>query len=691
MEKILLVEIGTEELPAKKLRNLILSFSNNIIHELNSYNIKYKKIISYATPRRLAVKIKNINPTYTKKEIKKKGPSILHAFDHQGHPTDIALNWAKSCGINLKQAKRIKKNKREWLCYTSDIKEESIDTILPKIITVSIKNIKTYSFMKWTNDKFKFSRPIRNISVLLEDKIIDMKIFDIQSDRILRNHLSIRNTKIIINHANQYPNILFKKAKIIAHFSSRKEEIKKYADLEAKKINGILKYSDSLLEEITALVESPVALIGKFDEKFLILPHEILIHIMTYNQKYFPVYNTNKKLMPYFVFITNIQSYYPQCIISGNENVIHARFKDAEFFFRNDIQKKLEDYLPTLKNISFQKKLGSLYDKTSRIISLITWIAPLIYANVPNAIRAATLSKCDLTTNMVFEFPEIQGIIGMYYAINSKENKEIAIAIKEHYQPRFSGDKLPSNLISCALAIADKIDTLSGIFSIGEYPKGDKDPYALKRAAVGIIRIIISKKILIDLKKLLNKSINLYETITDKKIIIKYLTKFILERCYSFYHRQGYSIDIIRSVLSCNFTQLVDIDERIKAIAYFQKLKNYKSLILVNKRICKFLEKNNKKTNEHIDVTLIKDPSEMILNKKIKNLNIILPHLFFKRKYKEALFHIVTITDSIELFFNSVVINHIDPDIRTNRLTILYKINKIFLNITNFSYLTIID
>lgn len=691
MKKTLLVEIGTEELPAKELCNLILSFSKNILHELDSYNIQYEKITSYATPRRLALKIKNINLTYTKKEIKKKGPSVLHAFDHNGLPSYIALRWAKSCGINLKQAKRIKNNKGEWLYYITEVKKEKTDLVLPQIISLSIKKINNCTLMKWNNTEFKFSRPIRNISILLEDKIIPMKIFDIISDRILRHHLSIRNPTMIINNANQYPNILFEKAQIIAHFKTRKEKIKQDAKLAAKKINGILKYSDILLNEITSLVESPVILTGKFDKKFLTLPHEILIHIMTYNQKYFPIYNTNGKLIPYFIFVTNIQSCYPTYIITGNENVIHARFTDAEFFFKNDIKRRLEDYLPDLKNILFQKKLGSLYEKTNRIKSLITWIAPTINANIHDAIRAAILCKCDLTTDMVFEFPEIQGIIGMYYAILNKENNEVAIAIKEQYQPKFSGDLLPSNLISCSLAIADKIDTLSGIFSIGEYPTGDKDPYALKRTAIGIIRIIIEKKMSINLKELLQRSINLYVEATNKKKITEDLMTFILERCYSYYRSQGYKKNVITSVLSCKFTQLVDIEARIKSITYFQTLNTYKPLILINKRICKFLEKNKKKINQHIKNHLVKEQSEIILNKKIQNLNSILPHLFLNKKYKEALLHISTLTNPIELFFDSVTINHTDPDLSINRLTMLHKIKKIFLNIADFSYLTMIE
>ncbi|HXK00315.1 MAG TPA: glycine--tRNA ligase subunit beta, partial [Buchnera sp. (in: enterobacteria)] len=591
----------------------------------------------------------------------------------------------------IKQAKIIKNNKGEWLYYITEIKAENIDLILPKIIKLSIEKINTYTLMKWNNNEFKFSRPVRNISVLLEDKIVPIKIFGIMSDRVLRHHLSIRNSKIIINNANQYPNILFKKAQIIAHFKTRKEKIKKDAELSAKKINGILKYSDVLLDEITALVESPVILTGRFSKKFLTLPHEILIHIMTHNQKYLPIYNINGKLIPYFIFVTNIQSCYPTYIISGNENVIHARFTDAKFFFKNDIKRTLEDYLPSLKNIIFQKKLGSLYEKTNRIKSLITWIAPIMHANIDDSVRAATLCKCDLTTNMVFEFPEIQGIVGMYYAIHNQENNEVAIAIKEQYQPKFSGDQLPSNLISCALAIVDKIDTLSGIFSISEYPKGDKDPYALKRTAIGIIRIIIEKKILINLEELLQKSINLYVEVTNKKKIIKHLITFILERCYFFYRSQGYTINVIKAVLSCKLTQLIDIDARIKAIAHFQTLNTYKPLILINKRICKILEKNQTKLNKHIENDLFEEQSEIILNTTIQNLKFILPNLFSKRKYKEALLHISMLINPIEFFFDSVIVNHTDPDVKINRLTILYKVKKIFLNIANFSYLTIVN
>ncbi|WP_343192270.1 glycine--tRNA ligase subunit beta [Buchnera aphidicola] len=686
-QQTLLIELGTEELPAKELYNIHLSFCSNILTQLKLYHIPHGSYTTFATPRRIALKIEQMHTTYTDKTIKKKGPSILNSFDVSGNPSCIALKWAQSCKINIKQAIKIKNNQGEWLYYEKKSQTQETYNILPKIIYTSIKHINLKTKMRWDNYNHKFSRPIRNICTLFGEKIISINIFNLYSNRILRHHLSMQSRKIIIQHAEQYPDILFKHSNIIAHFNTRKEKIKKDITYLAKKHNGILKFSNMLLEEITSIVESPTALIGKFNKKFLQLPHEILVHIMSHQQKYLSMYNETEQLIPYFIFVSNVISNSTQHIISGNEKVLHSRFADAEFFFKNDSKKKLEDYLPKLKHVLFHQKLGSLYDKTCRIQTLIEWIAPYTQANINHSIRAAQLSKCDLVTNMVCEFPDIQGTIGMYYALQNKEINEIAIAIKEQYQPKLSNDSLPSHPIACALSIADKIDTLSGIFGIQEYPKNDKDPYALKRAAIGILRILIKYNIPINLKKLIEISVNLYQSINEKQNTINTTLKFIIKKCYSIYKKTEYDKNIVTSVLICNITTPIDIDARIKAISHFKTLTIYQSLISINKRISNILKKNTIKLNRHIDNNLVINIEEKNVVKIILYLESTIPHLILNYKYKEALININQLNIPINIFFNKIIINHDNIHIKINRLTILDKIKKLFLKIADFSVL----
>ncbi|QIQ41739.1 MAG: glycine--tRNA ligase subunit beta [Buchnera aphidicola (Microlophium carnosum)] len=687
-KKTLLIEIGTEELPSRLLWKISLSFHENFTEELNSYNILYKKINHFSTPRRLALKVIDIDTTDQFIEKTNRGPSIKNTYDKNGCLTKAAISWLKNFGININQASRLKNEKGEWLLYRTRKKQEKIELLIPKITEIALKNISIKKSMRWEIHNQKFFRPIRNIVILLDNQTIIGDIFNISSNNLLHNHLSSKENQIEIKDAKDYPTILFQKNNIVANYITRKEIIIKKIKEIAQKINGYIKNSDFLIEEVTALVESPEVLLATFKKKFLKIPEKILIHTIEKQQKCFPVYNFQNKLLPYFIFVSNINSKEPKKIIIGNQKVMHARLSDAEFFFKNDRMVKLESHLLSLKKVLFQNKLGSLYEKTLRLKLLVKWIAKYNCSNIQDAIRAALLSKCDLITHVVCEFPELQGTIGMYYSLKDKEQKNVAIALEEQYLPSFSGDRLPCTAIGCALSIADKMDTLSGMFYIGNTPSADKDPFALRRLAIGIIRIIIVKNIPLDLNDLINKSLNLYnKKNTNNLLISSEIFKFLIKRLFHWYEETGYKIKTIKSILTYKSTQLIDIDQKIQAISSFQKLEGSKSIILSIKRISNILDKESKKISGRINIKLIQKEEEMILFNQIKKFKVDTKKLFLEKKYQDILIKIKELEKPICNFFNKVKINDSNSKIRLNRLLLLNALKKIFFSIADFSYL----
>lgn len=686
--KTLLIEIGTEELPARLLYKISSYFYENFIKELIIYNITYNKVETFSTPRRLALKIIDIDTSEKFIEIKKRGPSIIKSYNKNGLLTEAAIRWSKHCGININQAGRLKNKKGEWLLCTIRKKQEKIELLLPKIIESALKKIPIKKSMRWEKNNYKFSRPVRNIVILLNNTIVSGKIFNISSNNLLQNHLSEKEKRIEINDVKDYPKILFQKNNIIADYIIRKEKIVNNIKKIAQNVGGFIKNNQFLIEEVTSLVESPAAFLAVFEKKFLKIPQKILIYTIEKQQKCFPIYNVKQELLPYFIFISNISPRKPEKIIMGNQKVMHARLSDAEFFFKQDKLIKLENRLLSLKKVLFQNNLGSLYEKTLRLQFLIEWIAKYSNSNIQDSIRAALLSKCDLITNIVCEFPELQGTIGMYYSLEDNEKKEISIALEEQYLPSFSGDKLPQTSIGCSLSIADKMDTLSGMFYVGNIPSADKDPFALRRLAIGIIRIIITKNIPLDLKNLINKSFHLYDKKHDvNSIISNKLLDFFITRLFHWYEEMGYSVKIIKSVLSYKSTLLIDVHKKIKAISFFKKLEESKSILSSIKRISNILEKENKKITGNINFKLMVEKEEIILFNQIEDFNIYTKNLFSEKKYKDILMKIKDLEKPIYNFFKKVKIYHYNSEIRLNRLLLLYTLKKIFFKIADFSYL----
>ena len=508
--KNFLVEIGTEELPPKALKTLATSFADNVETELNQAGLTFDKIEWFAAPRRLAVKVLNLATQQPSKEIEKRGPAVSAAFDAEGKPTKAAEGWARGCGITVEQAERIATDKGEWLVHRAKIEGQPTKNLLNDIVANALAKLPIPKPMRWADKTVQFIRPVHTVTMLLGDELIKGEILGVASARTIRGHRFLGEKEFEIQHADQYPQLLREKGSVVADFNERKAEILAKSQAKATALGGVADIEESLLEEVTSLVEYPNVLSAKFEERFLAVPAEALVYTMKGDQKYFPIYDKDGKLLPHFIFVSNINPEDPTAIIEGNEKVVRPRLTDAEFFFKTDLKQKLVDRLPRLETVLFQQQLGTLKDKTDRIEQLAGEIAKQIGADEAKVKRAGLLSKCDLMTNMVFEFTDTQGVMGMHYARHDGEDEEVAVALNEQYMPRFAGDELPKSLVASAVALADKFDTLTGIFSIGQAPKGSADPFALRRAALGALRIIVEKNLPLDLENIINYSIKTY-------------------------------------------------------------------------------------------------------------------------------------------------------------------------------------
>ncbi|EKP4476214.1 glycine--tRNA ligase subunit beta [Cronobacter dublinensis] len=686
-EKTFLVEIGTEELPPKALRSLAESFAANFTAELDAAGLTHGVVSWFAAPRRLALKVANLSASQPDREVEKRGPAVSAAFDAEGNPSKAAEGWARGCGITVGEAERLVTDKGEWLMYRAHVKGESAQALLPNMVSVALSKLPIPKLMRWGASEVQFVRPVHTVTLLLDDEVLPATILGIQSDRVIRGHRFMGEPEFTIDHADQYPQILLERGKVIADYNARKAKIQQDAEAAAAKIGGNADLSDSLLEEVTSLVEWPVVLTAKFEEKFLAVPAEALVYTMKGDQKYFPVYGTDGKLLPNFIFVANIESRDPHQIISGNEKVVRPRLADAEFFFNTDRKKRLEDNLPRLETVLFQQQLGTLRDKTDRIQALSGWIASQIGADVNHATRAGLLSKCDLMTNMVFEFTDTQGVMGMHYARHDGEAEDVAVALNEQYMPRFAGDALPSSLVACAVAIADKMDTLAGIFGIGQHPKGDKDPFALRRAALGALRIIVEKNLPLDLQTLTEEAIRLYGNKLTNAKVVDDVVDFMLGRFRAWYQDEGYSVDTIQAVLANRPTRPADFDARMKAVSHFRTLDEALALAAANKRVSNILAKANEPLNEEVHASVLKEDPEIRLALQVAVMRDKLQPLFAEGRYQEALVELAQLREPVDEFFDKVMVNADDAQVRINRLTLLSKLRELFLQVADISLL----
>ena len=686
-EKTFLVEIGTEELPPKALRQLAESFATQLTAELDSAGLAHGAVEWFAAPRRLAVKVAALSAAQADREVEKRGPAIQAAFDAEGKPTKAAEGWARGNGITVDQAERLKTDKGEWLLYRAAVKGESAVSLLPGMVAGVLSKLPVPKLMRWADSDVQFVRPVHTVTLLLGDEVVPATILGVPSDRIIRGHRFMGESEFSIGSADQYPQILLERGKVMADYDARKAAIKAGAEAAAEKLGGTADLNDSLLEEVTSLVEWPVVLTATFEEKFLAVPAEALVYTMKGDQKYFPVYGADGQLLPNFIFVTNIESSDPQQIISGNEKVVRPRLADAEFFFNSDRKQRLEDQLPRLESVLFQKQLGTLRDKTDRIQALAGWIAAKIGADVSHATRAGLLSKCDLMTNMVFEFTDTQGVMGMHYARHDGEAEDVALALNEQYQPRFSGDELPQGLVSCALAIADKMDTLAGIFGIGQHPKGDKDPFALRRAALGVLRIIVGKNLPLDLQTLTEEAVRLYGDKLTNANVVDDVIDFMLGRFRTWYQEEGHSVDTLQAVLARRPTRPADFDARMRAVSHFRTLEQSAALAAANKRVSNILAKSDEPLNDSVQASLLKENAEITLATYVSALTSKLQPYFAEGRYQEALMELAQLREAVDNFFSEVMVNAEEKDVRINRLTLLAKLRDLFLQVADISLL----
>ena len=680
----LLFELGCEELPPKSLLKLSHALLTGVESGLKEADLTYGSVHTYATPRRLAFIIKGLNTTQPDKSVEKRGPAIQAAFSKEGIPTKGAEGFARGCGVSVAELGRLKTNKGEWLAFNQTIKGQATSQLIPAIINKSIQQLPIAKRMRWGSSPIEFVRPVHWVLLLLGDCIIETEILGLATGNQTQGHRFHSPQQITINHPDNYLAVL-KQHKVIADFTERQTGIEQQAKTAAESVQGIAHIETDLLEEITALNEYPVPILGHFDARFLDLPNEVLITTMQINQKYFPVKQANDYLLPYFITFSNIESTRPESIREGNERVIMPRLADAEFFWNQDRKQSLEQRIDSLKTIVFQKTLGTLADKSQRVEKIAEMIANSLHADVTLATRAAQLAKTDLMTDMVGEFASLQGIMGRYYALADNEPSEVAIAIEEQYFPKQSGSPTPTSQIGQILSLAEKLDTLCGIFSANLIPTGDKDPYALRRATLGILRIIIENKIELDIIELIQFSLAQFSHSFELEKTQSLITGFVFERLKGYCVDQGYSIHQFEAVMSIKPTQPLDFMQRLQAVKAFSQLPEADSLAAANKRIINILKKSD--TQPANSITGLIEPQEKNLFTSANQSAIDIQPLLDQQDYQATLSRLTLLKDDVDAFFDNVMVNTEDLELRASRLALLSLLSKQFLQIADISKL----
>jgi glycyl-tRNA synthetase beta chain len=683
----LLIELGTEELPPKSLRKLAESFASNVEAELSKAELEFDNVRWLASPRRLALIVANLSKAQADKIVEKRGPAVNVAFDEQGQATKAAQGWARSNGITVEQADRLVTDKGEWLLFKSEVKGLTVTQLIPEIAERALAKLPIPKPMRWGATSTQFIRPVHTVCMLFGGQLLQGELLGVESDRVIRGHRFLGEAELTLNHADQYEDLLDDSGKVIADYERRKAIIRDQVEAVAAHENGVAAIDDDLLEEVTSLVEWPVTLVGSFEDKFLNVPSEALIYTMKDNQKYFPVLDKQGNLLPRFIFVSNIVSRDPAQVITGNEKVVRPRLADAEFFYETDKKKTLASRLESLSTVLFQKQLGTLKEKSERISNVAEDIALQIKADTKHAQRAGLLSKTDLMTEMVMEFPDVQGVMGMYYALHDGEENEVAVALNEQYLPRFAGDKLPTSLVACAVALADKLDTLVGIFGIGQAPKGDKDPFALRRAAIGLLRIITEKNLPLDIVELAEIAKAQYGSKLTNDNVVQDVVDFLFARFRAAYQANGFSVELIQSVLDRRPTKPVDFEKRIQAVAKFHKLPEAEPIAAANKRISNILAKVKGDINAQVDSSLLQEDAEKALADTLASLESKLSPLFAAGDYEAALFELASLQTPVDAFFDNVMVMAEDEAVKQNRLAILNRLRNLFLQVADVSVL----
>ncbi|MDH3900269.1 MAG: glycine--tRNA ligase subunit beta [Gammaproteobacteria bacterium] len=691
----LLVEIGTEEMPPTALRQLCAAFEESLGRLLEENHLAHAGSKGYAAPRRLAVLVKGVPLSQPDREVIKRGPALQAAFDEDGNPTRPAEGFANSCGVSVAELDQLETDKGSFLARRSVEAGKPATAIIPALVERALKGLPVPRRMRWGVGEEEFVRPVHWVLLLLGDQVVEADILGIHSGGTTRGHRFHCNETLTICRPNDYLKILEQPGHVLADMNRRREAIRTQITEAGAALGGTTRIDADLLDEVTALVEWPVAITGAFDERFLEVPAEALVSSMQDHQKFFPVVDSNGALLPHFITVANIASSDPQQVQAGNERVIRPRLEDAAFFWNQDRKVTLESRAENLAGVIFQQQLGSLGDKQRRIAAIATVIAETAGFNSAHVQRAAALCKCDLLTSMVFEFPELQGIMGRYYARHDAEPAEVAAALDEQYQPRYAGDDLPSTAPGQALAIADRLDTLAGIFAIGKPPTGDKDPFGLRRAALGVLRILVECQIDLDLTELIRTAVTnlpLFKSLDDIPDEFEYIIyDFMMERLRGYYLDSGYDIDEFEAVLARRPARPLDFDQRMRAVKAFRNLPESESLAAANKRIGNILRKAADLKIEtypaKIDAVLFKEPAEKELSNTIKELDNVVSPMFIKRDYTNALCKLAALQAPVDRFFDDVMVMDEDTALRDNRLALLSALSKLFLQVADISRL----
>ncbi|APE00371.1 glycine--tRNA ligase subunit beta [Alteromonas mediterranea] len=683
-----LVELGTEELPPKALKSLGEAFATQFEAALSQADLSFDSVSWFAAPRRLAVYVSGLAEGQADKVVEKRGPAVSAAFDADGNPTKAAQGWARGNGIDVADAERLVTDKGEWLLHKAHVSGQSVAELLEGLINQAVSKLPIPKPMRWGNYNTQFIRPVHTLCVLYGSEVVNVSVLGLTSGRVVQGHRFHGEGRFELDHADNYASAL-EQQYVLADFEARKDKVRQQLEDAAKNLSLKPDYDEELLEEIASLVEWPVVLQAGFDKGFLEVPKEALIYTMKDDQKYVPLLNSDGALCNTFLFVTNIESRDASQIISGNEKVIRPRLADAEFFFNSDKKTSLESRLESLETVLFQKQLGTLKEKSERISALSAFIASQIDANETQAARAGLLAKTDLMSNMVMEFPDVQGVMGKYYALNDGEDAPVAEALYEQYMPRFAGDALPSSGVSASVALADKLDTLVGIFGIGQLPKGDKDPFALRRGAIGVLRIVTELSLPLDLETLVSKAIEVYGNKLTNAETQTQVVDFVLGRFNALLQDQAIAIDVIQAVAARRPTKPSDYLARVHAVDKFKALEEAEALAAANKRVANILAKQNVEVTAtvNIDESLLAEDAEKALYVELKaaqkEVEIAVP----SQDYTRILTTLATLRNVIDNFFDNVMVMADDEAVKHNRLALLSLLRQLFLTTADISIL----
>lgn len=682
-----LVELGTEELPPKNLKHLMNAFVESIQADLTALELSFGAVKAYAAPRRLAVLVEDLADQTPSKELVVWGPPAAIAFDKDGQPTKAAQAFAEKNGIAPSELKAESDGKAEKLVARISQQGQQTAGLLEKVVGDALAKLPIAKRMKWGAKREEFVRPVHWLVMLLGSEVVNATILGLPAGRTSRGHRFHYNNTIELAKASDYVSVLKNTGYVVADFDERSATIKAQVEAEAKKVGGVAVIDPDLLDEVTSLVEWPVALTGQFEQRFLAVPAEALIASMKEHQKYFHVVDAEGKLKNYFITVANIQSKDPAQIIDGNERVIRPRLSDAAFFFDTDKKTTLASLRERLKAIVFQAQLGTIFDKTERVAGLAKLIAGKLNADAKAAERAAHLCKSDLVTNMVGEFDDMQGIAGYYYALNDGENAEVAAAMNEQYMPRFAGDQLPQTTTGTIIALADRLDTISGIFGIGQQPTGSKDPFALRRASIAVLRLLVEKNLALDLRELLTFAKAQHTNLAVGDELVEQVLNYMLDRFRAMFEDAQIPAEVFQAVNAKQLSQPLDINQRVLAVNAFSKLPQAQALAAANKRVSNILAKQNTAVSTEVNAALLQEDAEKTLAAAISAKEAVVAPLFAAREYTQALATLADLQPAVDAFFDSVMVMCDDPALQQNRLALLQQLRGLFLEVADISYL----